>query len=105
MFSRLKSIARGVKRELAVYQLVLRHPRTPLLAKALLGLAVGYILLPFDLIPDFIPVLGQLDDLLIVPGLVLLALKFVPAEVVMECRGSVAQKALSIERSMTEIKP
>ena len=86
MFNRLKSIAQAFKRELEVYRLVLRDPRTPWLAKALLGLAVGYLLLPFDIIPDFIPVIGQLDDAIIVPTLVVTALKLVPKEVVEECR-------------------
>ncbi|HWT28583.1 MAG TPA: DUF1232 domain-containing protein, partial [Methylophilaceae bacterium] len=67
-----------VKTELAVYKLVLRHARTPRVAKWLLWLAIAYLLLPFDLIPDFIPVLGQLDDVLIVPGLVYLALIMIP---------------------------
>ncbi len=66
--------------------MVLRHPQTPLLSKILLGLAIGYLLMPFDLIPDFIPVIGQLDDVLIVPGLIYLALKMIPDEVVAECR-------------------
>jgi uncharacterized membrane protein YkvA (DUF1232 family) len=74
------------KRELRVYRQVLRHPRTPLLAKLLLGAAVGYLLMPFDLIPDFIPVLGQLDDLIIVPALVMLALWVVPRDLVQEVR-------------------
>jgi uncharacterized membrane protein YkvA (DUF1232 family) len=74
------------KAELTVYRRVLRHPRTPLLAKVLLGLAVGYVLLPFDLIPDFIPVIGHLDDLVIVPALVALALWTIPHDVVSECR-------------------
>lgn len=56
------------------------------MAKVLLWLAVGYILLPFDLIPDFMPVIGQLDDLVIVPALIYLALKIIPAELVHECR-------------------
>jgi uncharacterized membrane protein YkvA (DUF1232 family) len=89
MLERLKSVGRNVKAELKVYRLVLRDRRTPLLAKVLLGLAVGYVLLPFDIVPDFVPVLGQLDDLIIVPALVLLALKLVPRQVVDECRASV----------------
>ncbi|HLD08771.1 MAG TPA: YkvA family protein [Methylophilaceae bacterium] len=67
----------------------MHHPQTPLFAKILLGLAVAYLLLPFDLIPDFIPVLGQLDDVLIVPGLIYLALKMIPDHVVAECRQQV----------------
>jgi uncharacterized membrane protein YkvA (DUF1232 family) len=85
----IRAFTRTIKQEIQVYQRVLRDSRTPWYAKAVLGLAVGYLLLPFDLIPDFIPVLGQLDDLLIVPGLVWLALKLIPPEVVDECRKAV----------------
>jgi uncharacterized membrane protein YkvA (DUF1232 family) len=83
---RLKNIGRAFKRELRVYRLVLKDPRTPKSAKVLLGLAVGYTLLPFDLIPDFIPIIGHIDDVLIVPGLVFFALKLIPPEIVEECR-------------------
>ena len=86
---RMRDIAKTLKREVRVYRLVMKHPRTPFLAKGLLGLAVGYVLMPFDLIPDFIPVLGHLDDVIIVPGLVILALKLIPKDVVAECRRSV----------------
>ena len=82
----LRDTAARIKKEFAVYRLVLKHPETPLLAKILLGLAVGYILLPFDLIPDFIPVIGHLDDLVIVPALVYAALKLIPADIVESCR-------------------
>lgn len=82
----LKEIAAKLKQEFAVYRLVCKHPQTPWLAKVLLGLAVGYALLPFDLIPDFIPVIGHLDDLVIVPGLVWLAIKLIPVEIIQECR-------------------
>ena len=86
MLQRLKSIAQDLKREFHAYRLVLQNPRTPRTAKVLLGLAVGYLMLPFALIPDFIPVIGQMDDAIIVPALVLLALRMVPAEVVVDCR-------------------
>jgi uncharacterized membrane protein YkvA (DUF1232 family) len=86
VFEKLKSVGKTLKTEITVYRRVLRDERTPWLAKALLGLAVGYFLLPFDLIPDFIPVLGHLDDLVIVPALVILALKMIPKEVVEDCR-------------------
>lgn len=87
----VRAFTRTIKQEIQVYQQVLRDSRTPWYAKAMLGLALGYLLLPFDLIPDFIPLLGQLDDLLIVPGLVWLALKLIPPEVVIECRKQVSE--------------
>ena len=86
MLSQLKKIATQLKQEFEVYRLVLRHPDTPMPAKILLGLAIGYVLMPFDLIPDFIPVIGQLDDLVIVPLLVYMALKIIPDALVSECR-------------------
>jgi uncharacterized membrane protein YkvA (DUF1232 family) len=86
MLKRLKQLAAQVKRELKVYQAVARDPRTPWLARMLLLAAIGYLLLPFDLIPDWIPVLGMLDDVLIVPGLIFLALKLIPEDIVEEHR-------------------
>lgn len=79
-------MARAFQREFEVYRLVLKHERTPRLAKILLGLAVAYTLMPFDIIPDFIPVVGHIDDLIIVPALVILALKLIPKDVIEECR-------------------
>jgi uncharacterized membrane protein YkvA (DUF1232 family) len=86
MLNKLKKVAAQLKQEYEVYRLVLKHPGTPVLAKIFLGLAIGYVLMPFDLIPDFIPVIGQLDDLVIVPLLVYVALKMVPDSLVSECR-------------------
>ena len=86
MFAKLKALGRGLKRELRVYRLVLADQRTPRLAKLLLWLAIGYALLPFDLIPDFIPVIGHLDDLIVIPALVLLALTLIPPEVLADAR-------------------
>lgn len=75
-----------MRSELRVYRFVLKDKRTPKISKILLGLAVGYTLLPFDLIPDFIPVIGHLDDVMLVPLLVIAALKFIPPQVVDDCR-------------------
>jgi uncharacterized membrane protein YkvA (DUF1232 family) len=68
---------------------VRHHPRTPKIAKILIGAAVAYAISPIDLIPDFVPVVGHLDDVVIVPLLVYTALKFIPADVVAECRARV----------------
>src|SRR5688572_5413522 len=86
MFKRLRRLAGSIKRELTLYRATVRHPRTPRLAKICLMAAIGYFLLPFDLIPDFLPVIGHVDDLIIIPALVGLALWLVPGDVVAECR-------------------
>jgi uncharacterized membrane protein YkvA (DUF1232 family) len=93
VLEKLKSLAKQLKQELAVYRLVLKHPQTPWLAKCLLWLAVGYLLLPFDLIPDFIPILGQLDELVIIPALLYFALLLIPHSVVQACREQVQHAA------------
>lgn len=89
LLKKLRLLDTTFKRELRMYQLILRDPRTPTAAKLFLGLAVGYALLPFDLIPDFIPVIGHLDDVVIVPGLAFLALRLIPDEIVSEYRRKV----------------
>ena len=86
MFEKLKALATHLKQEFEVYRLVLKHPETPLLAKFFLGLAVGYLLMPFDLIPDFIPIIGQLDEVVIIPILLYMALLFIPKHVIQSCR-------------------
>lgn len=91
MLQKLKSLAAKFKQELAVYRLVLKHPQTPWPAKLFLGLAVAYLVMPFDLIPDFIPLIGQLDDLLIIPLLLYLALLFTPKALIESCREQAAR--------------
>jgi uncharacterized membrane protein YkvA (DUF1232 family) len=76
------------KNEIKFYQAVLKDPRTPRLTKFFLGLAIAYALNPIDLIPDFIPVLGCLDDLIIIPILIFVAMKLIPKEILQEIRNS-----------------
>ena len=97
MFKKAKQLVRTFKQELTVYQRVLRDPRTPRRARWLLAAAIAYFLSPIDLIPDWIPVLGQLDDLVIVPLLVFLALRLIPREIVAEHRHAVRQAAKTAE--------
>jgi uncharacterized membrane protein YkvA (DUF1232 family) len=83
--AQLKALGADLKRSLRVYRSIAQDPRTPRLAKILLGLAIGYVLMPFDLIPDFIPVIGHVDDAILVPALIFVALKMVPTEVREDC--------------------
>jgi uncharacterized membrane protein YkvA (DUF1232 family) len=93
MWQQSKDLARSFKRELRTYQSVLTDSRTPIQAKIFLGLAVGYLCMPFDLIPDFIPVIGHLDDVIIVPVLVYFGLRFIPPELVAEHRRQISNDA------------
>ena len=81
MIVRLKEWARALKRDVLALWLAARDPRVPRLAKLLAGLVTAYALSPIDLIPDFIPVLGLLDDAILIPLGVWLFLKMVPADV------------------------
>lgn len=81
-----RSIYVRFHREVRVYQLVMVDPRTPAPAKWLLRAAVAYALSPIDLIPDFIPVIGHVDDAVIIPALVWLAVRLIPGDVIKDCR-------------------
>lgn len=91
---RLRQYTKAFKRQARVYRLIASHPQTPRRAKWLLGLALAYALMPFDLIPDWIPVLGLLDDLVILPLLVWLALRSVPTDIYNECKARVEREEL-----------
>ena len=86
MLERLKSWARAVKTDVVALWLAARDPRTPWYAKAAAACVAAYALSPIDLIPDFIPILGYLDDLLIVPAGILLAVWLIPADLMAEFR-------------------
>jgi len=85
-FDKLRALASQLKRETLTLYLAARDPRTPWYAKAIVACVVAYALSPIDLIPDFIPVLGYLDDLLLLPMGIYLAIKLIPAEVLIDAR-------------------
>ena len=82
-----------VRRQMRFYRLLLRDSRTPTVSKILLGAALGYAIWPLGLVPDFIPIVGYVDDIVIVPALVCIAIQRVPDHVVDACR----RKALRLE--------
>ena len=86
MLSRIKAWARDLKRDSHAVYLASRDPRVPWHAKALAVVVAAYALSPIDLIPDFIPVIGYLDDLIIVPLGIWLVVQMIPDEVMAECR-------------------
>ncbi len=91
--SKAKAWARAIKRDAITLWLAARDPRTPWYAKALAALVAAYALSPIDLIPDFIPVLGYLDDLLIVPLGIMAVVALVPDELMTELRAKAAEMA------------
>jgi len=98
VLNRLRELGRALKHELTYYRLVAAHERTPALARVAIGAAVAYAAMPIDLIPDWIPILGHLDDLIVVPALVYFGMKLVPTDVRAECRRE-AQERSAEDRS------
>ena len=98
MFTKAKEKVKKLKQEIVPIYYALFDERTPLSAKIIAWLTVGYLLSPIDLIPDFIPVVGYLDDLLIVPLGIWIALKLIPAAVMAESRERAQTMVLNGER-------
>ncbi|MDF2588923.1 MAG: hypothetical protein K0S41_2764 [Anaerocolumna sp.] len=82
----LKERAKQLKTDIPAIFIALKKKETPILAKVIAGITIAYALSPIDLIPDFIPVLGYLDDLLILPALVALTIKLIPKDIFKKCR-------------------
>jgi len=83
---KVRDWARKIKRDGVTLWFACKHADTPLVAKLLCVLVVAYALSPIDLIPDFVPVLGYLDDVILLPCLIWIAIKLIPASVLTECR-------------------
>ena len=81
-----KEKVKQIKTDIPVIFIALKRKETPIIAKVFAGIAIAYTLSPIDLIPDFIPILGLLDDLIIVPLFIALAVRFIPQEIFDDCR-------------------
>ena len=86
MLDSLKARAAKLKRELTALYYAYRDPRSPKASKIALAVTIGYALSPIDLIPDFIPVLGYLDDLVILPALIALSIRLIPPDILESAR-------------------
>jgi uncharacterized membrane protein YkvA (DUF1232 family) len=86
LLSDLRQRARDLKTETIALYLAARHPDTPWYAKLLVAGIAAYALSPIDLIPDFIPILGYLDDLILIPLGIVLAVRMIPPPILQECR-------------------
>ncbi|MEF8682467.1 UNVERIFIED_CONTAM: YkvA family protein [Bacillus cereus] len=92
IIQKMKKWARNLKKQILVLYLAYRDERVPWYAKLFTMLVVAYAFSPIDLIPDFIPILGYLDDLILVPLGVYLALKLIPKEVLEDCKRKVEER-------------
>jgi uncharacterized membrane protein YkvA (DUF1232 family) len=90
-----KTKSKQLKTEIVALYLASKHPRTPWYAKALAGLIIGYALSPIDLIPDFIPVVGYLDDFIIIPAGISLLFRIIPKDILEECRAKAQSDLLN----------
>lgn len=99
VIDRLRSWAAAIKADVVALWLAARDPRVPWTAKLLAGAVAAYALSPIDLIPDFIPVLGYLDDLIIVPIGIVLATKLIPDDLLTDLRREAAARLRPVSRA------
>ena len=99
MLEKIKAKATQLKRELVALYLASRDPRTPWYAKTMIAAVVAYALSPIDLIPDFIPIFGYLDDLVLLPIGIWLAIRMIPPEILQDCRERAAPADFQLPRN------
>jgi uncharacterized membrane protein YkvA (DUF1232 family) len=93
LIARLKAWARSIKQDVVALWLAARDPRVPWYAKAMAMAIAAYALSPIDLIPDFIPVLGYLDELILLPLAIMLAIRMIPPDVLADLRAEAARRS------------
>jgi len=96
---KIKRKARKIKKEITIIYYAYQHPKMTILPKIMIGFTLGYALSPIDLIPDFIPILGYMDDLIIIPALILLSIKLIPADILDESRKKANHKSIILKEN------
>lgn len=95
----IKEKSKSLKREITALYYSYQSPKVPLLTKVIILITIAYALSPIDLIPDFIPVIGYLDDLIIIPALITLSIKLIPKEILDESRAKALQEPLHLKKN------
>jgi len=95
----LQAKAKNLKQEIIAVYYAYRNPKTTLLPKIIIIFTLGYALSPIDLIPDFIPILGYLDDLLVIPALISLSIKLIPKEIMDESREKAKKEPVKLRKN------
>ena len=95
----MRGKALSLKKEITALYYAYQNPEVKLLPKLIIIFTIGYALSPIDLIPDFIPVLGYLDDLIIIPALITLSIKLIPKEIMDESREKAIKEPLQLKKN------
>ncbi len=95
----MKEKAKNLKKEITTIYYAYQNPKTNLLTKIIIIFTIGYALSPIDLIPDFIPILGYLDDLIIIPSLITLSIKLIPKEIMNESREKALREPIILKKN------
>jgi len=99
LFEKIKIKARALKNEIVAIYYAYQNPELKILPKTIIIITIGYALSPIDLIPDFIPVLGYLDDLIIIPALITLSLTLIPQDIMDEARLKAQAKPVELKKN------
>ncbi|MBN2651599.1 MAG: DUF1232 domain-containing protein [Spirochaetales bacterium] len=99
MLTKIKQKAKALKSEITALYYAYQNPGLPWYSKVIIVFTVGYALSPIDLIPDFIPVLGYLDDLIIFPALIVLSIKLIPKDIMVQSREKALNEPLTLKKN------
>ena len=99
LIQRLRERADSLKHEIIAIYYAYKHPETPRLPKVIILITIAYAASPVDLIPDFIPILGYLDDLIIIPALIALSIRLIPRTVMIEAREKAKREPIQLKKN------